>query len=59
MRDINFNAEVKSTRNSFLSLYDTSTLEPILTDADEIQYILKNFKNKKSTGPDQQNTKLL
>ena len=52
MGDINFNAEVKSTINSFLSLYDTSTLEPILTDADEIQYILKNFKNKKSTGPD-------
>lgn len=52
MGDENFNAVVESEINLFLSNTDASTLEPILTDAYEIQYILKNFKNKKSNGPD-------
>ena len=51
MGDKFFNDIVESEVNSFHSASDT-TSEPLLTDANEIHYILKNFKNKKSCGPD-------
>lgn len=38
--------------NLRLSLTDTTPFEPLLTDAEEIHYILKNFKNEKFNGAD-------
>lgn len=51
MGDRQFNTVVKSEVDSFFSA-TVSASDILLTDADEIHCVLKNLKNKKSSGPD-------
>lgn len=52
MGDPEFDEEVTSEICSFLLTTVSTSSETLLTDADEISYIIAKLKNKKSTGPD-------
>lgn len=52
MGDVEFDQVVKTEINSFFQETVTTLLEPRLTDANEIQQVLKGIKNKRSSGPD-------
>jgi hypothetical protein len=54
MGDPIFNAKVESEIRSFTRMSSSpfTTLEPLLTDSEEILHYIKSLKNKKSNGPD-------
>lgn len=54
MGDPIFNTEVESEIRSFLRMTSSplTTLQPILSDSEEIRHCLKSLKSKKSNGPD-------